>query len=85
MAGPFGGHPTLQEYLNWLRQQGFGYKTGYADLEDRSILLISVQNSDGEDVYIIGDRVMEERLAPREVTYYDSIFGVNSPFSKTPK
>ena len=49
MAGPFGGHPTLERYLNWLREQGFQYRTGYADLEERSVLLIMVQNSDGED------------------------------------
>lgn len=85
MAGPFGGHPTLERYLNWLREQGFQYRTGYADLEERSVLLIMVQNSDGEDVFIIGDTEMDERLTPSQVSYYDSVFGVSSPSSRTPE
>lgn len=85
MAGPFGGHPTLQRYLDWLRGQGFQYKTGYVELEEMTIPLVSVQDADGNDVFNIGDVPMEEHLAPSQVAYFDSIFGVNSPFAKPPK
>jgi hypothetical protein len=85
MAGPFGGHPTLQTYLDWLRRKGFRYKTGYVDLADRPVSLVTVQDAAGKDVFNIGDMPMGERLAPSQVSYFDSIFGVDSPFSKTPR
>lgn len=85
MAGPFGGHPTLHKYLDWLHQQGFQYKTGYVELADRTVHLVTVQDADGKDVFNIGDVPMNERLAPAQVSYYDSIFGMDSPFPKTPR
>ena len=50
-----------------------------------TIPLVSVQDADGNDVFNIGDVPMEEHLAPSQVAYFDSIFGVNSPFAKPPK
>lgn len=85
MAGPFGGHPTLQRYLNWLCEQGFQYKTGYVELETMTISLVSVQDADGNLVFNIGDVPMEEHLAPSQVAYFDGVFGVSSPFAKPPK
>lgn len=85
MAGPFGGHPTLKRYLEWLRSQGFHYKTGYVELEDRTISLVAVQDAEGNDIYNIGDMPMDEHLAPSLVAYFDGIFGVVSPFAKPPK
>ena len=84
MAGPFGGHPTLQRYLDWLREQGFHYKTGYVELYEITFSLVTVQDAKGDDVYNIGDVAMDEYLTPSQVSYYDSIFGVSSPFPKTP-
>lgn len=84
MASPFGGHPTLQQYLSWLRQNRFTYQTGYSHglFEDVDIFVIS--NPAGKKVLTIAGE-LDEYLSPMEVTRFDRRLGVNSPFPKAPE
>jgi len=86
MAFPFGGHPTLEQYLEWLRSEGFQYKTGYIvnPTSGKSLTVIQIENSEGEPLLPIPDIEMNERLAPSTVERFDERLGVKSPFASKP-
>ena len=88
MATPFGGHPTLQKYLNWLLEQGFSYKTGYyaTSSSNGGKILPTVRiEKDGQPMLVIVGVRMDDRLAPSEVERFDRRLEVASPFPKTPR
>lgn len=79
MAFPFGGHPTLHQYLEWLRSQGFEYKSGIWNFETTFRI-----EKDGKPLLsVFGE--LEEYLSPSVVEYFDRRLGVASPFPKTPR
>lgn len=80
MAHPFGGHPTLQRYLEWLRSEGFDYRSGILGFDP----VIRVEKEGKPLLHILGVS-MEEYLTPSQVDAYDRRLGVDSPFSKTPR
>lgn len=80
MAHPFGGHPTLQQYLEWLRSEGFEYRSGISGFDT----VIRVEK-EGKPLLHIWKVPMEEYLTPSMVDAYDRRLGVDSPFSKTPR
>jgi len=71
MAYPFGGHPTLKQYLLWARQAGCEYRTAPSHIrlfspdEQRSVAI---------------NMGMDERLTPTMVDYFDRRLGLESPF-----
>lgn len=85
MAHPFGGHPKLKDYLEWLRtEKGFNYKTGLMTSEGSLMPLVKIIMPDGEDGLVIPGMDMEERLTPSEVERLDERLSVDSPFAKRP-
>ena len=92
MAHPFGGHPKLSMYLDWLRSQGFEYQSGYSagesgkdiDTEAEINLTIRVTNREGKPLLHIFDVSLDEYLTPSQVGNFDRRLGVNSPFAKVP-
>ena len=84
MSHPFGGHPTLRKYLEWLRSEGFGYRTGFVIENGEFSPVILVENPEGKPLLTIYKTPMEEHLAPSIVEFYDRRLKVDSPFAKTP-
>lgn len=85
MATPFGGHPTFQQYLEWLRAQGFTYRSGVIPSGSSIMTTIRIFSPKGTRLLDVPDIGMNERLAPSQVDLFDNRLGVNSPFPKTPK
>lgn len=81
-AAPFGGHPTLAEYLRWLTQQGFFYSISYATGNNHLAPIIDIRSSSGKHLHYITDMDMSERLVPTSVGRLDRVLGVDAPFSK---
>jgi len=80
MAFPFGGHPTLAEYMHWIRECGGSAQSG-TDPRHRSVIKITADNG---NVVIVADLKQSERLAPSYVEYLDRRLGVKSPWPKPP-
>ncbi|MGB1118227.1 MAG: hypothetical protein ACPG30_05925 [Parvibaculales bacterium] len=85
MAHPFGGHPTFLQYLQFLRSQGFTYKTGYTMHHGVGYGLIKIFDAKGNPVRVVSDMDLEERLPPDMVSEFDKMFGVKSSFAKSPQ
>lgn len=79
MPAPFGKRPTMQEYLDWARENGCKYGSG----EDPSgLTMIRIEGPDGRVMYDVTP--LDEHLSPSFVTYLDRRLGVTSPFDGAP-
>lgn len=86
MAHPFGGHPTFQEYLNWLRGKGFNYKTGYIKSPSgKNMFAIWIESPKGETLLSVPGIELDERLAPSMIEKFDRRLEVQSPFATRPR
>jgi hypothetical protein len=81
MAAPFGGHPQLASYIDWLRQNHSGTaQSGYApDPKGQSHSLLKLSVPGGKSVVLVGVS-QHEHLAPSMVGYLDRRLGVKSPW-----
>lgn len=80
-AFPFGGHPTLADYIAWAREDGCRAQSGVSSDEDGMVhTLTRIVSDDCRHVVVVGvDQT--ERLAPTMVAYLDRRLGLQSPFS----
>jgi len=80
MAGPFGKHPTLNEYLRWAEQQGCIPQSGFVQGQGgKPCSVIKMVAPSGQHLLIVG--VPEsERLTPSMVHHYDRRLGLQSDF-----
>lgn len=81
MTSPFGGHPTLAQYVAWARSEGCTTKSGYTEAVGsgpQSILLIEAPDT-GRYLPIVG-MSESEYLAPTEVARFDRRLGLQSPY-----
>lgn len=84
MSFPFGGHPTLGEYLRWAERAGCSVSSGVvSDPAGRPSTVVVVTNPKGGHVIIVG-KPESERLAPAIVSNYDRRLGLNSGFPTAP-
>lgn len=80
MSFPFGGHPTLNQYLRWAEQAGCAVKSGVAsDADGRPVSVILVENPKGGHVFIV-DVPEREYLTPSMVAHYDRRLNLQSGF-----
>lgn len=84
MSFPFGGHPTLKQFLSFAQEHGCTAKLvtrtardghAYQVLEIRS-------NKGGNAVLVEPDET--EHLTPSTVTYLQRRLGIKTPFSAMP-
>jgi hypothetical protein len=81
MAYPFGGHPTLFDYIAWCNQQGCTTKSSLTVVGGRSVTCHILENpSNGQHVVAAGG--MKDFLTPSVVATYDRRLGLDSPFAK---
>ena len=82
MPFPFGGHPTLSDYIRYAGQQGCTIQYGYGVQDIVDIIIIT---NPANDKHVIVSGVQQsEHLAPSEVSRLDRRLGLNSPFAKQP-
>jgi len=81
MDYPFGGHPTLREYIGWCNQQGC---TTHSELRSSGGQMCAMQIlvAKKKRHLIISGMLMSERLTPTMVAHFDRRLGLNSPFPK---
>lgn len=81
MAFPFGGHPTLADYLAWVREgHGFTAETGVAHTASgKMVPIIRISKQGGPSVVVPGIK-QTDRLAPSQVGQLDRRLGLNSPW-----
>ena len=83
MAHPFGGHPTLAAYIDWIRSQGGSASSGMSNVRGRMHSLTKIIAANGNHVIVIGTR-QDERLVPTMVGYLDRRLDVKSPWVSLP-
>lgn len=81
MSYPFGGHPTLLDYIGWCNQQGCTTKSGVMSVDEKMVTFHTLEAPSGRHVVVSGIN-MREYLMPRHVAYLDRRLGLDSPFGK---
>ncbi len=81
MAYPFGGHPTLFDYIAWCNQQGCTTRSSLAVIDGKSATCHIVENP-ANDQHVAAVGAMKDRLPPSVVANYDRRLGLDSPFAK---
>lgn len=80
MAYPFGGHPTLAQYIGWVHQEGGHAHSGYSsDPSGRVQSLTKITSKEGASVVVVGMK-QADRLEPTKVAYLDRRLKVRSPW-----
>lgn len=81
MAQPFGGHPTLGQYLAWARGEGCKVTQGYTHAPDgRPYSVTHIVSPDGERwVFDIGTQ-QSDYLVPTTIARLDRRLGMRSPY-----
>ena len=81
-AYPFGGHPTLEEYLCWARECGCKTNSGViVDPDEGPYSVTHIINSDDDRYAIEVGTQANERLAPTTVARLDRRLGMKSPWN----
>jgi hypothetical protein len=82
MSSPFGGHPTLGQYIAWARSQGCNVQSGYATTVDghvEPLTKISAPPNGKRWVIEVGTG-QNEYLTPTRVAQLDRRLGLKSPW-----
>ena len=79
MAVPFGGHPTLAEYMHWIWECGGSCQSGIAQVGGRMHTVTKI-TADNGNVVIVTDSKQTEHLVASMVGYLDRRLGVKSPW-----
>jgi hypothetical protein len=79
VAFPFGGHPILAQYINWVRDSGGSAESGISNVGGRIYSLTKVTAANGNIVVVV-DQKQTEHLVPTMVGYLDRRLGVSSPW-----
>ena len=81
MAQPFGGHPTLGDYIVWAQSIGCTVNQGYTNTQTGSpYSLTRIISPDREKWVIDVGTQHSDYLVPTTVARYDRRLGVKSPF-----
>lgn len=85
MSHPFGGHPTLQSFVEWVTDNGCTVEVKVrARKRDGLPYRVLEVTSETSRVAIV-DPNMNERLAPSEIAYLQRRLGIKTPFAATPE
>lgn len=80
-SAPFGGHPTLKQYLAWaINQGGCKLMTGYQnDPVHGPVGFTFLKAPNGRHLFIV-DMQHDEYLVPTTIAYFDRRLGLQSPY-----
>lgn len=83
MSYPFGGHPTLGDFLSWLEQEGCTVATNVrTSSKGRGYTSIEISSSTGSRLAIV-DVPQDERLAPSTVSHYLRRLGIKKTYGQS--
>jgi hypothetical protein len=87
VSHPFGGHPTLERFVEWAKTSA-GCKTEIKvrtrQPSGQPYQVLEITNPAGGRVVVV-DPEMGEHLAPSTVAYYQRRLAIKSPFAATPE
>lgn len=76
MAHPFGGHPTLAQYILWAREEhGCESRTGTTHGQS----FIRIEKDSDHVVFVFGDQI-NDYLSPTQVGNLDRRLSIESPW-----
>ena len=82
-AYPFGGHPTLAQYIAWARTQGCKAQSGVMSEDDGTMVTVTkIVAPSGR--WVVASEGQTERLDPSSLSRLDRRLGLKSPFSGVP-
>lgn len=85
MAAPFGGHPTLERFVEWVTENGCFSEIKVRDRTNgQPYRSLEITNPSGGRV-VIANPDMTEHLAPSEVAYLQRRLAIKTPFAATPE
>lgn len=82
VAFPFGGHPTLSQYLAWAVQEGCTLQHGVDTAN--AIGMVKIVSPDKKKWAIIAGVLPNDRLTPTDVGRLDRRLGLISPWFGLP-
>jgi hypothetical protein len=81
MAVPFGGHPTLAQYIGWANSVGCIVRYGTTVASDgRPSRVVLIESPDGTRWVPIVEMLDSEYLVPTTIARFDRRLGLKSPF-----
>lgn len=86
MASPFGGHPKLKRFADWLVSVGCKaeVKVRNHSITGQPYEVLELVSPSGSSV-VVADPDMDEHLSPSMVSYLQRRLGVKSPFPGEPE
>jgi hypothetical protein len=85
MSFPFGGHPTLQQFVEFAGQNGCSITVSADTAPSGKVYQTLRINRDTGAGVIIVDPDFRGFLAPSTVTYYQRRLGIRAPFAVSPE
>lgn len=85
MSVPFGGHPTLDRFIEWAKENGCTVETKVrTDPSGRAFTSVEMKNpKGGRAAMVVSDT--DERLVPSQVAYLQRRLAIKTPFAATPE
>lgn len=85
MSLPFGGHPTLGQYMAWATKAGCTVKQGVVSTAaGRAEPVVKITSPDGERWVIVSGMLQDEYLMPTTIARLDRRLGMKSEFFSLP-
>lgn len=85
MSAPFGGHPTLAQYVAWIASIGGHAQNGFSrSRSGKAQTLLKIEAPNG-NVVIVVDVPQGDRLEPTYVAYLDRRLDLKSPWFTVPE
>lgn len=85
MPVPWGGHPTLDRFMEWAKENGCAAETKVrTDQTGRAFTSLEMTGPHGGRVAMVVSN-MDERLVPSQVAYLQRRLGIKTPFAATPE
>ncbi len=85
MSAPWGGHPTLDRFVEWAKENGCTVDSKVrTDPTGRAFTSLEMVGPHGGRVAMIVSN-MDERLVPSQVAYLQRRLAVKAPFAAMPE
>jgi hypothetical protein len=85
MAVPWGGHPTIDRFVEWAKENSCTAETKVrTDATGRAFTSLEITGPHGSRVAMVVTE-MTERLVPSQVAHLQRRLGIKTPFAATPE
>ena len=84
MSFPFGGHPTLKEFIEFAEGVGCSAKVFARGVKGKVFQVLEITNQAGGRV-VVANPDLAEHLSPSTVTYLQRRLAIRTPFAVRPE